>query len=228
MECNLEKSSYICPYCHALAGMEKSRYRILSCGTGGFFLNSYEDRCFIAERGCGGDGEINGLDELTVVTCRACHKIQLWINHDMVYPDKSNIQMASKDMPENVKEIYDEAVSVFGKSPRASAALLRLGVQLLCKELGGTGENINDDIAFLVKNGLSIRIQRALDSIRVIGNNAVHPGNIDFNDSTDIALSLFRVLNFIVEEMITKPKEIDLIYESLPPNAIKAIEKRDK
>ena len=69
-------------------------------------------------------------------------------------------------------------------------------------------------------------MQQALDSIRVIGNNAVHPGVIDVNED-DVAGTLFSILNLIVEYLITQPKKIREIYENLPQTALEGIEKRD-
>lgn len=224
MENNFYKNSYNCPHCHAYAGMDKIKYKIKALNTGGYYLDADDNYTYFQ---IGDSSDVIRDDELTVVTCRACDKIQLWINCDMIYPEISTAPLANNDMPVKVKSVYDEAAKIFDKSPRASAALLRLGVQLLCKELGEKGDNINDDIASLVKKGLSVKIKMALDSIRVIGNSAVHPGSIDFNDDSGIALSLFRVLNFIVEEMITKPKEIEELYSILPEKSLEAIEKRD-
>ena len=82
-------------------------------------------------------------------------------------------------MPEDVQELYNEAREVFGISPCFSATLLRLALQKLCVHLKEEGININKDIASLVKKGLSLEIQKGLDSIRIIGNNGVHPGKID-------------------------------------------------
>jgi len=39
-----------------------------------------------------------------------------------------------------------------------------------------------------------------MDSLRVIGNNAVHPGEMDLTDDTEAASALFNLLNFVVEE----------------------------
>jgi Domain of unknown function (DUF4145) len=89
------------------------------------------------------------------------------------------------------------------------------------------GKNLNDDIGALVKRGLDPRIQRALDVVRVIGNNAVHPGQIDLRDDKATAAKLFDLVNLIVEAMIAAPKHIQAMYEALPERVLAAIEKRD-
>lgn len=73
----------------------------------------------------------------------------------------------------------------------------------------------------LVSEGLSQTIQKALDLLRVVGNNAVHPGQIDLEDGRDIALNLFYILNFIAHEMITKPKELARFYDDVVPEETK-------
>jgi hypothetical protein len=95
--------------------------------------------------------------------------------------------------------------------------------------LGGKGENINSDIGELVRKGaIDKRIQQALDLVRVIGNNAVHPGQIDLKDDKPMAMSLFRLVNVIVEAAISAPKHIKEMYETvIPESARKQIEKRD-
>jgi len=99
-------------------------------------------------------------------------------------------------------------------------------VQLLCKELGEKGENINDDIKKLVSKGLPELVQQSLDIVRLTGNEAVHPGQIDTDDS-DVVLQLFNLTNVIVEYMVALPNKVSGIYSSLPENSIKTIAKRD-
>ncbi len=106
--------------------------------------------------------------------------------------------------------------------------MLRLVMQKLMDELGQTGKNLNDDIAALVSNGLPAEVQKMLDYCRVIGNHAVHPGEIDVNDSPEIAANLFRFINLIVEDRITRAKQIEEAYAKLPEGAREQIEKRDK
>ena len=94
-------------------------------------------------------------------------------------------------------------------------------------ELGESGNNLDTAIGNLVKQGLPTRIQKALDGVRVIGNNAVHPGQIDVEDNPEIALSLFTLVNLIVENMITRMKKVDELYTLLPDAMKEHIEKRD-
>jgi hypothetical protein len=61
----------------------------------------------------------------------------------------------------------------------------------------------------------------------VIGNEAVHPGQIDLNDDPSIAQTLFELVNMVVDEMISKPKKIKEMYEKLPPAKLDAITRRD-
>ncbi|MCY3681983.1 MAG: DUF4145 domain-containing protein [Gemmatimonadetes bacterium] len=123
--------------------------------------------------------------------------------------------------------MYNEAADIANLSPRAACALLRLAIQMLLKQLGEKGDNINEDIKNLVTKRLDPQIQQALDIVRVTGNHAVHPGEIDFNDTTDVQ-TLFELINVIADTLITRPKRIDAMFNRLPENDRKAIEKRDK
>ncbi len=146
----------------------------------------------------------------------------------MIYPTGSIAPLPSEDMPEDVKADFNEARAIVQASPRAAAALLRLALQKLTIHLGGKGKNLNEDIKNLVRKGLPPKVERALDVVRVIGNNAVHPGKIDLRDDLDTAILLFELLNMIVDTMITQPRKVDEIYNKLPEGVRKAIEKRDK
>lgn len=164
---------------------------------------------------------------IRVGKCHSCQENSLWINDKMYYPDTGNAPFPNPEMPKEVLKLYNEAASIQSKSPRGAAALLRLALQILCKELGESGKNINNDIASLVKKGLPDIVQQSLDIVRVTGNDAVHPGQID-TDSQETVHQLFDLTNVIIEYMIALPKKVSGIYSSLPSDKIKGIEERDK
>lgn len=160
--------------------------------------------------------------------CSHCKKRAFWHDGRMVVPDETSVEPPHQDLPSDCVPEYMEASSIFSRSPRSSAALLRLCIQKLLPHLGESGKNINDDIKSLVSKGLPVLVQKALDYCRVVGNNAVHPGEIDLNDTPEIAQNLFQMINFIVQNRITSPKEIEDLYNQLPQGSREAIEKRDK
>lgn len=166
-------------------------------------------------------------NDLRISYCTHCAQNTLWIEDKMYFPDSGNVPFPNSEMPLSVKDIYLEAASVFSKSPRGAAALLRLGIQMLCKELGQSGKNINSDIGELVKKGLPEIVQQSLDIVRVTGNDAVHPGQID-TDNAEVVVQLFNLINVIVEYMIALPKRVSGIYTSLPTDKTDAIKQRDK
>lgn len=170
---------------------------------------------------------IDQLRNCTVSQCFNCDRASVWIHNRLVYPVVGNVVSANQDMSEDVRRDYEEASSILNQSPRGAAALLRLAIQKLCKELGQPGENINSDIKALVAAGLDPRVQQALDAVRVIGNSAVHPGIIDIRDDRATAEALFKLLNLIVDKTISEPKHVQEIYDSLPGNLLEAIAKRD-
>lgn len=169
--------------------------------------------------------------------CNSCRNVSIWIikdiyessEEDLLFPRSAkNIEPANIDMPDDVKEIYQEASLILEISPRASAALSRLAIETLAsKHLNAGKGSLNDMIGNLVRNGLSSRIQRALDAVRVIGNEGVHPGQIDISDDKEIAHTLLKLINIIVEDQITRDREIDEIYSLIPENKLRGIEGRD-
>lgn len=173
--------------------------------------------------------------------CAHCEEYSLWRvtqiapngftaeGGEMLYPDFGSAPLPAEDMPEDVKKDYEEAARIFIKSPRGAAALLRLGLQKLCIHLGEKGKNINDDIRSLVEKGVfSGQVVKVADTLRITGNNAVHPGQISDEDFDRAAAKMFDLINFIVKKAITEPKELDELYQLMPKNARNAAEKKDK
>jgi len=167
------------------------------------------------------------MRQFTFSVCQHCQQLGIWEGQILVFPHSLSAPVAHIDMPADVMKDYDEAREVLGSSPRSSAALLRLCVQKLCITLGEKGDNINADIGSLVTKGLPPNVQKALDIVRVVGNEQVHPGTLDVRDNPEIAAKLFALVNFIVDDLISKPRVIAELYSQIPEPKLKSIENRD-
>ncbi len=166
--------------------------------------------------------------------CAACGDASIWEmdkedvkNGRLIHPGGIAAARPHEDMPADVALDFDEAAAIAFVSPRGAAALLRLAVQKLMIALGMPGKNINDDIGQLVKEGLPAQIQQALDYCRVVGNNAVHPGEMDLQDSPELVGALFEMINMIVDYRISQPKRVQELFAKMPAGAIAAIDRRD-
>lgn len=223
-------SSFICPYCNGAASHDWRYTQMEHFGDDMWGLNEIRESRYVI-----------------FARCQGCLKTSVWLTEELkntlsdpgtfsgddsseilLYPFTTpDLPKANEDMPEDVKKIYDEACLVLKYSPRSSAALSRLAIEKLVDHLEGDGNDLNSKIADLVSKGLPVRIQQMLDSVRVIGNNAVYPGEIDLSDNAQLASSLLKFINLIVENQISQPKKINEIYNNLPESNLKSIKKRD-
>lgn len=203
----LTLNAFNCPNCHVYTKQRWSYMSSTSRADG--FGSQYRDERF------------------KISACEHCGFPTIWYGGQIIWPLSSSAPPASPDLPEELVQDYEEASSIVNLSPRGAAALLRLVIQKLCAHLGQSGKNINADIKALVAEGLPAKVQEALDSVRVIGNDAVHPGEIDLRDDPETASKLFHLVNFIVQKTITEPREIDEIYNGLPASKLDGIKNRD-
>lgn len=219
------KGQFHCPHCGVFA---KQRWSHLSA-TGdvytkpGHYGPIYKSKIYNLTK-------ITGQlkESWSISFCEHCGSEIIWLDEIFVYPKKIIVSAPNVDLNQDIQNDFNEAAKIFSDSPRAAAALLRLALQKLCKQLGEKGKNINEDIKNLVKKGLNPQIQKSLDILRITGNNAVHPGEINITENSQLVLKLFEFINFIADKMITEPKEISGFYEKLPDSAKEQIEKRDK
>ncbi|MGF6727558.1 hypothetical protein P3T43_006950 [Paraburkholderia sp. GAS41] len=167
------------------------------------------------------------LENVHISKCFNCHELAIWLHREMLHPSNGPSVLPNGDLNDDIKRDFNEARSILNLSPRGAAALLRLAVQKLCVQLGETGRNIDTDIASLVKKGLNPKVQQALDIVRVIGNECVHPGELDMRDDAETATQLLLLLNLVAEQMITLPREINALYGKLPQGKRDAITARD-
>ena len=211
----LGKGEYHCPFCRVYA---QQFYANL--------VSTSRADCDVVVRQKNFNEHISA--DWVVTKCQRCNKVAFWNKERLIYPKISIAPPPNADLAKDIQNDYQEAANILSDSPRAAAALLRLALQKLCKQLGEKGENINSDINSLVTKGLNPLVQKSLDALRITGNNAVHPGEIDLSEEPERVVKLFGLINFIAAKMITEPKEIEGFYDSLPQGALEAIDKRDQ
>lgn len=170
-----------------------------------------------------------GMDVVAAI-CAKCGARSIWLYKAkrMIHPTASSAPPCADDMPCDVRADYEEAAAVASVSPRAAAALLRLALQKLCVHLGQPGKNIHDDIRELAKNNvLPQMLIKVADTVRIAGNNAVHPGEMSAEDVDLIASKMFLMLNLIVVKGITEPQEMEALLQMVPEGARAAAEAKD-
>lgn len=160
---------------------------------------------------------------LSLCYCERCSNYSVWVDEKMVYPEHTTAPLPLADMPEEVVRDFMEARDVVSYSPSSASALLRRALHRLVSILSKDAENISEAIENLNKKGLDIKIQMALDSVGVTGEEAVAPGMIDPRDDEETALVLFNLLNLIVDALISQPRMVDNLLEKLPDS-----KKRDR
>lgn len=201
----LDSNAFHCPHCWVLTSQNRHQLK--------YGANYY-----------------HSLYDWKVCFCDNCKSYSVWFEEKMIFPSGSNIPMPHTDMPESVKEIYNEAREITWQSPRAAAALLRLALEKLTEELWETEWKLNTRIGNLKKKWLPERAIQALDIVRITANEwGSHLGQIDLTgrDNTELVNQLFFLLNFIVEHVISVNNQLDAMYAALPEDKKKGIEDRD-
>jgi len=167
------------------------------------------------------NGTMQAMHRWTTSCCLHCDKYCFWQDQDLVWPIRSGVADTAEGCPKDIQTVYNEARQVFPYSPRASAALLRLAIQMVCKEKGLPGKDLNKDIGELVGKGMAQEIQQSLDLVRVVGNNAVHPGQIEIENNKDQIEKFFGLVNLIVDVLIVQPAKVSAMFQTLVPPAQK-------
>lgn len=169
-------------------------------------------------------------DEIfTISRCTKCNEMILWSEktREIVYPNILSISKPNMDMEEEIRNLYSEASKIYKESPRGAAAILRVSLEKLLEQAKIPGNDLNNKIKNLLKEGVDENIRKACHIVRIYGNYAVHAGEIDLNDNLEITQGLFWLINKIANIKITEKKKIDSMFSSLPKSKRDQISRRD-
>jgi hypothetical protein len=132
-------------------------------------------------------------------------------------------------MPAEIKEDYNEARAIAEESPRASTALLRLATKQLLASIDAAGKSPYRMLGTLAEEGvIDERVQHADNSLRVYGNESVHPATVNVSDDDETAMKLFELLNYIVRRTITDEAFVESMYSSVPDSQTERAESGDE
>jgi hypothetical protein len=176
------------------------------------------------------------LLNLHVSRCYNCKGFTVWVRDRLVFPIKGNepldiieadfrqveedVQELEDNVPESdehvqasVEEVeeasedFEEAAAILNKSPRGAAALIRICIQNMMPLMKETGKNLDENISSLVRKGLEVEIQQAMDVLQVIRRNPGQESDVDLRDETAIATRMLESLKEILERRMLKNRE---------------------
>lgn len=184
--------------------------------------------------------EVEEKPGIEVSTCLVCKRQAIWRTYyarpggnfgfwkvELLYPRAvpDEVPQLNSDAPTDVADLYQEAAGVLPVSPRAASALLRLALEALLRDLYPDEDNLNNLIGLAVRDGLPERVQKTMDILRFNGNQSVH--DLRHEDTVETASTLFQLLNIVVDQLVSQPKQLDQMYGTLPQGVRDKIERRD-
>lgn len=174
--------------------------------------------------------------EASKCTVSTCTRYSFWFAGEMRYPagNTSELPHANAAMPEPVRLLYDEAVSVYGVSRRAGAALARATLEALLRHVDPDAGRVNLDVRMArMEHRLSPSLWETLDFVRHVGNKALHVAGaadeavvlvLDDEDE-EIGPAMFQIVNDVVDETIVREQTRARLAALIPEDVRKNVER---
>jgi thiol-disulfide isomerase/thioredoxin len=178
------------------------------------------------------------LLNLHVSRCDNCKGFTVWVRDRLVFPIKveeappdivevdfeevandvqgtvENVQESDEHVQTNAEdgeeasEDFEEAAAILNKFPRGAAALTRVCIQNMMPLLEQTGKNLDENISSLVRKGLEVEIQQAMDVLQVVRKSPLQTTEFDLTEENETAKQFFNSLERILKRrMLKKPGE---------------------
>ena len=94
--------------------------------------------------------------------------------------------------------------AILNKFPRGAAALTRICIQKMMPLVKANAKNPDENFSSLVRKGLEVEIQQAMDVLQVIRRNPGQESDVDLRDETAIATRMLESLKEILERRMLK------------------------
>lgn len=181
-----------------------------------------------------------------LATCCVCYKATIYakkvnisevVMQKRIYPVElvnPSLPKASKYMPDDIKEIYNEAAKVFDLSLRSAGALLRVALEKMLKKYVDDKDDSLNNMIGQVSKDVPEYVTNLMDIIRTSGNAELHGSSrkeasfreLSKDENIEHVEYLFKFLNVISQSMGVL-KDANKIFNELPENQKKQIEKRN-
>jgi len=158
---------------------------------------------------------------LAILKCTTCDKPSVyrdewdeerkkWVS-GLAYPIP---MMAPKEIPAEIRETFDEAISVLQRSPSLAAVGIRKCLEGICDDQNAQGHTLARRIKHLGSNGIIPKtLTEMMDTSRVLGNIGAHFGTSSVTDSDVRVLVEFTLAIF--EYIYVAPARIEAVRKSL-------------
>jgi len=121
---------------------------------------------------------------------------------------------APSEVPAQIKEVFNEAISVLQRAPSLSAVGIRKCLEGVCDEQNAQGKSLAQRIAYLSSSGIIPKnLSEMMDTSRALGNIGAHFGKASV--TAEEAKILIEFTLAIFEYIYVAPAKIEAVRKSL-------------
>jgi hypothetical protein len=106
-----------------------------------------------------------------------------------------------------VEDDLDEAAAILDKFPRGATALMRVCIQKLVPLLKENGKELSDDVSSLVRKGLEMEIQQAMDVLQVLRSDSTQLNPLESQADRETALRFLDSLKEVLERRMSQNQD---------------------
>jgi Domain of unknown function (DUF4145) len=161
------------------------------------------------------------LLNLHVSRCYNCKGFTVWVRDRLVFPIRGDeppdvvevdfeevaedVQETAED--EEVSEDFEEAAAILNKFPRGAAALTRVCIQNMMPLFEENAKNLDENISSLVRKGLEVEIQQAMDVLQVVRKNPSQTTEVGLKEENEAAKIFLTSLTQILKRRMLKNRD---------------------
>ena len=173
------------------------------------------------------------LLNLHVSRCYNCKGFTVWVRDRLVFPvtveeaphviegefqgavvdlqaPAEDVQHGNEHVQANAEEVdeasedFEEAAAILNKFPRGAAALTRICIQKMMPLVKGNAKNQDENFSSLVRKGLEVEIQQAMDVLQVVRKSPLQRSEVDLKEENEAAKNFLNSLRDILGRRMLK------------------------